>query len=46
MKLVKHLAIFIKTCNFAAVFVAIRVQSYAHFAEYARKRQVKIIMNI
>ena len=26
MKLIKRLAIFVKTCNFAAVFVAIRVQ--------------------
>lgn len=29
MKLVKRLAIFVKTCNFATVFVAILVQRYA-----------------
>lgn len=39
MKLIKRLAIFVKTCNFAAVFVAIRVQRYALFADYARKNK-------
>jgi hypothetical protein len=39
MKLVKRLALFVKTCNFAAVFVAIRVQRYAQFTEYARKNK-------
>ena len=37
MKLIKTLAIFVKTCNFATVFVTIRVQRYAHFSEYAKK---------
>ena len=37
MKLIKLLAIFVKTCNFATVFVTIRVQRYALFSEYAKK---------
>lgn len=40
MKLIKRLAIFVKTCNFAAVFVAIRCKD-KHFLRNMQEKSNK-----